>query len=194
MKKITDAFRRMKSIEEDFYEIDREGKTAVFRMEYERVSDIIDPNIRTAIPTVTDDFSDAFLGAFAMIPDQYGVRYDIAFGDMEGWTGEALSEVCLKNILLRTKAFHQNTKEHNRLACGMCVTGIAFIILLIMIGRIWSGEGFLREFVLFALDIVATVPFWCAMEICFIDNKENRKRILNMTKRFTSLTVRPKEG
>ena len=180
----------IQSIEADFFEMDEENKSACLHMAYERPSEIMEPNVATKTPMMTDDFVEWIVSALAMAPEKSKVSIDVAFDDLDGWSEAELADVCRKNLYLRTKARARVAKKHNMLALSMCLTGIAFIILLIFLGRTLSEESALNEFLLYALDIVATVPFWCAMEIHFIDNKENRRVVFNVLKRFGAVTFR----
>jgi len=62
-----------------------------------------------------------------------------------------------------------------------------FIVLSVWINRIWESESFAEEIVVYMLDIIATVPFWGAMEIYIIDNRERRRKIFNIRRRFHSI-------
>jgi len=83
-----------------------------------------------------------------------------------------MEDICRKNILLETKTRNRIAHDHNRLALNLCLTGVIFILLSIWINSIWKEESILRDIVAYVLDIAATVPFWAAIEIYFIDNSE----------------------
>ena len=71
--------------------------------------------------------------------------------------------------------------------------GLGCILLGAWIGSIWKEESMLRNIVAYILDIVATVPFWAAMEIYFIDNSERRRKLRNLRKRFNRIEFRHKK-
>ena len=83
-----------------------------------------------------------------------------------------MEDICRKNILLETKTRNRIAYDHNRLALNLCLTCVIFILLSIWINSIWKEESILRDIVAYVLDIAATVPFWAAIEIYFIDNSE----------------------
>ena len=77
-------------------------------------------------------------------------------------------------------------------ALYLCLTGVVCILLSIWVNNIWKDESTLRDIVVYVLDIAATVPFWAAMEIYFIDNKERRRRLLDLKKRFAGIEFHSK--
>ena len=192
MKSIREFNRELFLIEERFFEFDKTKNTVRFYLEYERPSEIFENNARTMTPMITGDFLEAISGAFSLIPNKYKVDIDVAFDDLEGWSEAELSDICRKNLCLRAKVYHRRAQSHNRLAAYMCLTGMVFIVLSVMLGRIWDDSSFLNGFVTYVLDIIATVPFWCAMEIYFIDNKENRIQAINLMRRYGGISCHRK--
>lgn len=180
-------------IEEEFYELDSEKKTALIRMEYEKPGDIIESSAATKTPRLTDDFLDDLISRFDYLPMKYKLHFRVAFDDMDGYSEEQMKEICVKNVLLETKTRYRIARGHNRLALYLCLIGVACILLSIWVNNIWKDESTLREIVVYVLDIAATVPFWAAMEIYFIDNNERRRKLLDLKKRFASIEFCRKE-
>ena len=175
------------NIEDEFFELDHEQNTAIIRMEYEKPSDIIESSTVTKTPRLSGDFVESLIGIFDYLPLKYKLHIQVAFDDMEEYSEEQMEELCQKNLLLETKTRNREARDHNRLALYLCLAGIACILLSIWVNNIWTEESTLREIVVYVLDIAATVPFWAAMEIYFIDNKERRRRLLNLKKRFAGI-------
>ena len=180
------------NIEDDFFELDHEQKTAIIRMEYERPGDIIEPSAATKTPRLTSDFIESVIGIFDYLPLKYKLQIQVAFDDMEGYNEEQMEDICQKNLVLETKTRYRDARSHNRLALYLCLTGVVCILLSIWVNNIWKDESTLRDIVVYVLDIAATVPFWAAMEIYFIDNKERRRRLLDLKKRFAGIEFHSK--
>ena len=180
------------NIEDDFFELDHEQKTAIIRMEYERPGDIIEPSTATKTPRLTSDFIESVIGIFDYLPLKYKLQIQVAFDDMEGYNEEQMEDICQKNLVLETKTRYREARSHNRLALYLCLTGVVCILLSIWVNNIWKDESTLRDIVVYVLDIAATVPFWAAMEIYFIDNKERRRRLLALKKRFAGIEFHSK--
>ena len=193
MSIMKDCKKELDSIQEKFFEIDKENKTVLFRLEFERPGELFVENLRAKIPVMTEEFLETIIEHITLVPDKYKCNIDVTFDDFEGWSETELIDICKQNLLLFLKRGNQKEKENNRLAISMAVTGIVFIIISIMVNRMWADDSFLFEIVAFILDIVATVPFWGAMDIYFIENKERRKKIVDVTKRFESITFHQKK-
>lgn len=175
------------NIEEEFYELDHEQKTALIRLEYEKPSDIIKSNAATKTPWLTDDFLEDLINIFNYIPLKYKLKIRIAFDDLDGYSEEQMEDIFQKNLMLETKSRNRDARGHNRLALYLCLIGVLCILLSIWVNRIWTDESTLRDIVVYVLDIAATVPFWAAMEIYFIDNSERRRQLVNLKKRFAGI-------
>ena len=108
----------------------------------------------------------------------------MVFDEMGGYTKEQMTEILKKNIMLVIKSRNRIAHRHNMLALTMVGIGILLILLFVWISKIWTEESEARSIAEFILEIVATVPFWAAMEIYFIDNSERRRTLMNLTRRF----------
>lgn len=113
---------------------------------------------------INDDFISEFYNALDYIPQKFKIDVEVTFDDLDGWAEENLKKIIEKNMLLRAKVHRENYISRNKLAGSLCVCGIVFILLSIMISRVWADDSFWKDFALYILDIIATVPFWGAME------------------------------
>ena len=188
------SHKKYQNIENEFFELDPVQNTALIRMEYKKPGDIIEADAVTKTPRMTIDFIEDLIDKVDYLPPKYKMHLIVTFEDMEGYSEEQLEDICSKNLLLETKARNRNAKVHNRLALYLCATGLMFILLAIWIGNIWKEESMLRNIVAYILDIAATVPFWAAMEIYFIDNSERRRKLINLKKRFERIEFRHKQA
>jgi hypothetical protein len=182
------------NIEEEFFELDSEQNTALVRMEYEKPSDIIETSAATKTPRMSTGFLEEVIDKFDYLPMKYKLHFRVAFDDMDGYSEEQMKDICNKNLLLETKTRNRIARGHNRLALYLCLIGIVCILLSIWVNNIWTEENTLREIVVYVLDIAATVPFWAAMEIYFIDNSERRRKLVNLRKRFDGIEFRQKQA
>ena len=107
---------------------------------------------------------------------------------MEGYSEECLEEIFRKNIMLALQIRLQKARRQNRLALILCVVGLVFILLSSWLRRLWMEEGTVRDIVFFILNIIATVPFWGAMDIFLVDGSERRKTAADISKRFDSIS------
>lgn len=172
------------SIEKEFFEMDEENKTALIRMEFQSPDEIIKSGTISKTPMMTDEFLDDVVGMFDLVPDTYHLDLRMVFDEMGGYTKEQMTEILKKNIMLVIKSRNRIAHRHNMLALTMVGIGILLILLFVWISKIWTEESEARSIAEFILEIVATVPFWAAMEIYFIDNSERRRTLMNLKRRF----------
>ena len=181
------------SIHEDFFVFDKEAKLARIDLAFDSLSDIFSPAVQANIPILNEEFTAWLFSAFDAVPDKYKLDITVSFNDMEGYSEESLKEIFRKNILLALRVRGQKTHRQNRLALTLCIIGLVFILATVLLGQVWTEESTVRDIVFFILDIVATVPFWGAMEVYLIDGSERRKTAANIRKRFNSISFRQKE-
>ena len=78
------------NIEDEFFELDHEQKTAIIRMEYEKPSDIIESSTVTKTPRLSGDFVESLIGIFDYLPLKYKLHIQVAFDDMEEYSEEGI--------------------------------------------------------------------------------------------------------
>jgi hypothetical protein len=161
-------------------------------MAFERPDDIFDSSAVTGIPLFTGEFMERILEALDFVPDQYTLDIEVHFEDMSGFSEAQLSELYRKNAVLRFKKELRLVHRKNRLALMLCGSGLTFVLISIILSRFWTEESVVREIVFYLLDIVATVPFWGAMDIYFIQGSEKLKRASSMKKRALTVSFRQK--
>lgn len=134
------------------------------------------------------EFLGCLFNAFDFIPDQYKLDIHVFFRDMEDYSEGRLEEIFRKNLLLELRILRQKARRRNRLVLILCWIGLAFVLLTAWLNRLWTDGGAVRDIAFFILDIVATVPFWGAMHICFVEGSERRKTAMNIRRRFNSIS------
>ena len=176
------------SIYGDFFRLDKQEKTARIDLEFRAPSEIFSSTVQTGIPLMSEEFLTQLYNTFDYIPDRYKLDISVSFRDLEGYSEERLEEVFRKNMILALRIINQKTHRRNRLVLILCATGLMFILLSAWLNRVWTDEGTVRETVSFILDIVATVPFWGAMDIWLVEGSERRRTAANIRKRFNSIS------
>ncbi len=63
------------------------------KLEYDKVSDILDKNAKTKTPLLSDDFIDWTKTAMEYTPDKHRIDVDVSFKDLEGYSGEELKDI-----------------------------------------------------------------------------------------------------
>lgn len=174
-------------IEEEFFRLDHEKKTAYVELVYDRPSDIFDSGVITTIPMMSEDFFADLLWVFDYLPEKYKLDIDVCFKDLEGYSEADLKKIFEKNIALELKAKSRINLRNVMIALSLCVTGLAFILLSIFINRVWVDDSILKKIVAYILDIMATVPFWGALDVCLVEANERRKRRADIIRRFGNI-------
>jgi len=131
--------------------------------------------------------------SFAYIPDSYKLDFEIILDDPEGYAEAELEKICRSNVLLEMKMHSREAKRENRLAISLCAVGLLMILISIAVTQLWTAESRARDIVLFILDILATVPFWGAADICFVGNRKIRQRAANFVRRFHAIRFAGKQ-
>ena len=180
------------SIHDDFFQLDKQKKLARIDLEFHAPSEIFSSTVQAGIPVLSGDFLTRLYNAFDFIPDRYKLDISVLFSDLEGYSEERLEEIFRKNMMLELRILGQKARRRNRLVLLLCAIGLAFILLTAWLNRLWADEGTVKNIVFFILDIVATVPFWGAMDIYLVEGSERRKTAANIRKRFSSISFHRK--
>ena len=180
------------SIHEDFFQLDEQDKLARVDLEFEAPSEIFFSAVQAGIPVLSEDFLTWLYNAFDYLPDRYKLDINVYFSDMKGYSEGQLEEIFRKNILLVLRILGEKARRRNRLLLILCATGLAFILLSAWLNQVWKEEGTVRDIVFFIMDIIATVPFWGAMDIYLVEGSERRRTAANIKKRFNSISFHRK--
>lgn len=191
---ILNAMNAVKEADKDFFEIDQDESVACIQLEYENPDMIFDENIRTKIPKISEDFFDKVFGLVDLIPSKYGLDIHIQFDKMQGYGGDELREIFLKNVFLKIGEGQRIANRENRLALSLCVAGLCFILISTCLNMVWTDGGTAKTIIDYILDILATVPFWGATEILVINNREKLNYERTLKKRIRSVVFQEKEA
>ena len=179
--------RESEQIESDFFDIDETTKMANVCLHFESPDDIFDSNWQSKIPIFNDDFYEWLQYAFSRIPRKYKIAMEITFDDMGGYTSDQLNEIFRKNLLFSGKAAVRKVRSNNFIAIGLIVTGVFFLIAMMLLGQVWVTESFWHEIFFYFLDIVTTVLFWEAVCVLAVEGREHRATAKAYRERFGSI-------
>ncbi|MCR5095851.1 MAG: hypothetical protein K6A70_03840 [Erysipelotrichaceae bacterium] len=136
---------------------------------------------------MSDDFFSSLIRAFDYLPENYKLDITISFNDLDGYSDEQLLELFEKNLAMEIKSRMRVGRRNEMSAFVLCLVGIAFILISVLVERNWNSEGIGKLIVTYILDIVATVPFWGAMDIYIIEKSERRKKQAEIIRRFRNI-------
>ena len=182
------------SIENEFLDLDQKNKIAFIRMMYEKPSDIFSENTMTKIPIIDESFFGEIFHSFDLAPKHYKVDLEILFSDLEEYDEQELGEIFRKNVLMETAMKKRQKKDQNGLALLLCGIGLVFILISIGLEYVPFANETLKSIIAYILDIMATVPFWGAMEIYLISNNEERKYLTGKLLQFHKISFRKAPG
>ena len=185
---LKNAGKALMSVHDDFFQLDKQKRLARIDLEFNTPSEIFSSAVQSGIPMMSEEFLAQLFNTFDLIPDRYKLDISVSFSDLEGYTEERLEEIFRKNLMLTLRILARKTRRRNRLVLFLCGIGLAFILFTVWLNRLWAGEGTVKEIVFFILDIVATVPFWGAMDIWLVEGSERRRTAAIIRKRFNSIS------
>lgn len=142
---------------------------------------------------LNDDFVDWVDRSFDMVPDRYKVDLSVTFDDLEGYTEVELYDICTINLEHEVKIQAREVSRYNRLALALCGVGLLLLIAFILVTALWEGDSTIKTIVTFQLEILATVPFWGAVDVYFIQNGAVRRRARSLAKRFHAISFHRKD-
>ena len=180
------------SIHDDFFRLDEQEKLARINMEFHTPAEIFSPAVQAGIPMLSEEFLTLLFNTFDFVPDRYKLDIGVSFDDLEDYSEERLEEIFRKNLLLTLRILSQKTRRRNRLVLVLCVIGVVFALLTTWLNRLWTDGGTGKDIVFFLLNIVATVPFWGAMDLFLVKGGKRRRTAANIRKRFSSISFRRK--
>ena len=140
------------SIHEDFFELDQKEKRARLELAFDSPSDIFAQTVHAGIPVLSGEFLALLMDSFDYIPDRYKLDISVSFNDLGEYSEERLEEIFRKNLMLELRILGQKMRRRNRLVLVLCATGLAFVLLNVWLGRLWTDEGTVKDIVFFILD------------------------------------------
>lgn len=190
MKKFLNSYE---NIDKEFYEIDEENKSGTIRLLFNNPKEIFSDNYISSTPLIKEEFMNQMLNAYYLIEHKYSVNTIIEFIDLDGYTEEELKTIFMKNLLYKAKVDNNKDKSTNRIGISLLLSGIIFLVALILIELIWKNESFIRTIVFYVMDILSTVTLWEALTILIVQRKEKNKTYVEIIKRMGNVIFKKVE-
>ena len=179
-----------KDIEKQFFYFDEEKKVVCLSRAFEAPEEILDLNAHTKTPVMRQDFVEWLTGLFDYVPKKYKLDIEITLRDLGGFSEQELTDICRKNMILERKIQTRKANKQNILAFFLCTTGLSLVLLYIWLESVWISDGAINAVIMFILEILATVPFWGAIDIFLVGNGEQRTIVQLAKKRFHAITIK----
>ncbi|MBR2281534.1 MAG: hypothetical protein IJ863_02810 [Spirochaetales bacterium] len=178
---------RYVSIEDEFFEIDKESKVAKARLCFDSPDDIFDRNYNVRKPVLNEDFIGLTRELFGYVPNRYKIDLTVQFKDMKGMTEQELKDIYNDNLLFEYKARNTVSKHNDRTAIGLIVIGVLLFFGMLVMKHIWPGDSILKDICTYVADIATTVTFWEALYILVVVSRENLSDVSAMITRFSDI-------
>lgn len=189
-KKIIKKFE----VEREFFDIDDENKRTNFNLEFSSLEDIFDPNLKSGVPALSDDFVEWLKEALEYSPKKYKIDLNVTFDDLGEYTEEELKIIFQKNMMLEYKKMKRNEFSKNRLAYSLIGVGIVLLISTFTILSMWKNIGLIYEIFSYILDIATTVVFWEALTILLVEGRERKFYLKQIITRFDKVVFKKKDN
>lgn len=180
-------FKRITNIDESFFDIDKDNKTARIELRFGKPSDIFDFSCVTKIPILNDDFIDCIMNAFRRISSKYKLDLSVRFDDMEGYSEDGLADIFKKNIELELRNRLKEVRKRRSIAISLMATGILFFVCMMLVKCLWDSGSVWMDMFVYTSDIATTVTFWEALTILVVEQKENRAYLKDLGSRFARI-------
>lgn len=189
-KKIIKKFE----VEREFFDIDDENKRTNFNLEFSSPEDIFDPNLKSGVLALSDDFVEWLKEALEYSPKKYKIDLNVTFDDLGEYTEEELKIIFQKNMMLEYKKMKRNEFSKNRLAYSLIGVGIVLLISTFTILSMWKNIGLIYEIFSYILDIATTVVFWEALTILLVEGRERKFYLKQIITRFDKVVFKKKDN
>ena len=189
-KKIIKKFE----VEREFFDIDDENKRTNFNLEFSSPEDIFDPNLKSGVPALSDDFIEWLKESLEYSPKKYKIDLNVTFDDLGEYTEEELTIIFKKNMMLEYKRMKRNEFSKNRLAYSLIGVGIVLLVFTFTILSMWKNIGLIYEMFSYILDIATTVVFWEALTILLVEGRERKFYLKRIITKFDKVVFKKKEN
>ena len=189
-KKIIKKFE----VEMEFFDIDDENKRTNFNLEFSSPEDIFDPNLKSGVPALSDDFIEWLKESLEYSPKKYKIDLNVTFDDLGEYTEEELTIIFKKNMMLEYKRMKRNEFSKNRLAYSLIGVGIVLLVFTFTILSMWKNIGLIYEMFSYILDIATTVVFWEALTILLVEGRERKFYLKRIITKFDKVVFKKKEN
>lgn len=184
-----DLLNKIENIEDKFYDINTSDQIVTIYLQYDKVSDLFNPNYKSKQPIFNGDLLEMIKSIFQSIPSHHKLSLDIQIDDAEGYTDKELLDLFIDNILLAYKIKHREINRRNKTAIRLVLIGLFFLVMMLTAGHIWPDKGLAHDIFFYVSDIAATVTIWEALTITIIQIHENRLYEGSLLMRFEGIKI-----
>lgn len=179
--------KEVMNIEDSFFDIDKNKKTAKITLEFEKPEDIFDVNYISKTPVLSDDFMEWIKSAFELVSSKNKIDLTIRFDDMGKYSEEELSGIFKRNMELEFKSQYAQNRQRNRVALSLFGIGVVFFLIMLLIDRLWDSSSVWKDIFVYTSDIATTVTLWEALTILVVEQREKRAYLKNLGTRFSAI-------
>ena len=184
-----DLLDRLENIEDKFFDINAADQIATIYLQYDKVSNLFNPNYKAKQPMVNGDLLEMIKSVFQSIPSHHKLSLDIQIDDAEGYSEKELLDLFIDNIILAYKIKHREINRRNKTAIRLILIGLFFLVMMLTAGHIWPDKGLAHDIFFYVSDIAATVTIWEALTITIIQIHENRLYEGILLMRFAGISI-----
>lgn len=181
-------------VEREFFDIDDENKRTNINLEFSSPEDIFDPNLKSGVPALSDDFIEWLKEALEYSPKKYKIDLKVSFYALGEYTEEELTIIFQKNMILEYKRMKRNEFSKNRLAYSLIGVGIVLLVFTFTILSMWKNIGLIYEIFSYILDIATTVVFWEALTILLVEGRERKFYLKQIITKFDRVVFTKKDN
>ena len=185
--------KEVMNIEEEFFDLDKENKVALMKLEFDSPDEIFDRNSITKTPIFNDEFTEWLQSCFDYTPKGYQIDLDISFADMGKFKEEELQDIFNKNMVLEFKKSERQFLYKSKIAIGLFMTGLAFLVAMILVTTLWQEDRALKDIIIAIIEIASWVTIWEALDIFIIEHSERRKYMKRLKKKFKDIKFNKKK-
>lgn len=184
-----DLLDKIDHIEDKFFDINAADQIATIYLQYDKVSDLFNPNYKAKQPIFNGDLLEMIKSIFQSIPSHHKLSLDIQIDDAEGYSEKELLDLFIDNIILAYKVKHREINRRNKTAIRLVLIGLFFLVMMLTAGHIWPDKGLAHDIFFYVSDIAATVTIWEALTITIIQIHENRLYESSLLMRFEGINI-----
>lgn len=188
MKKIkSDMIKKTMTIEESFFDIDKENKVAFLNLSFQSPKEIFDENFITKEPLLSSSFLEGIMNSYDIIPSKYRIDLCVEFDTLDGYTEEDLTKIFLDNMGLEFRSVLTKERRKRKIAYWLLAIGLLLFTAMMFITHLWKEESVLKQIFEYVADIATTVAFWEALTILVVENHELQANLISIASRFNNI-------
>lgn len=178
------------------FDVDEENKIVKLNYHYDKVSDVLEGNLDTKVPSFDRNKFSEIKENISDFPIEYKTDLSFQIDDYEGYSPDDILDSFDDAVEL---SYISSSKDHRKkgLQIVFCLITGVFILYLLARGLLGEWTGFLdstKEIIKEVFDIGAWVFIWQAVSLMFLTPTEGRLVYLTLSKRVRDIKLLDKEG